>query len=580
MDTIYPGWRAQFATDLASSGFERRDDDGTYEVWEGEFEVQWDDAVDSEHRIARHRVQILIGPGFPFAKPLVVPIDAVPPIRDSRHQAPGDDRGPLCLWPDEGPGWHPSMTAELLLDRVRIWFVHHHCDDWPGKDRPPDLHLYFASADGYPLMLIGDDWSPPTGARTGRFGLWQRGTNRVFSGGPTSGVSMPPTMHSDRLLSHVGLAERRRDRTGLWFRLGREPRPHATLASLLEEIDAATDEPPGWALAQLRGLVGDKIRRGTGCIPLALGYPSPGGAEEWLFLDADLGGVAQGARWATPRLLVRIRVTSFETAPAGTTALMRRTGHIARALDHRRALVFGMGAIGGSVALLLAKAGLPKLRTVDSDRLRPGNAVRHVAGLSWVGERKTMATKWEIHDHAPDCEVEMCLATWDPAQLAAWVGEADVVVDATANLSFSLLLNEICLRGNRPAVYVAAHRRAAIGRVRVVRPGRDACLVCYEAGHVGKDAYLRIPPADEGAFIETGCGVPTIEASAIDIEAAANWAARAALWLLEGKLLDDNHCLVVSEPLPDADGVLTRLGVHWECWAPIQGCEACGSVQE
>jgi hypothetical protein len=154
-----------------------------------------------------------------------------------------------------------------------------------------------------------------------------------------------------------------------------------------------------------------------------------------------------------------------------------------------------------------------------------------------------------------------------------------VVVDATANPSFSLLLNEICLRAGRPAVYVAAHRRAAIGRVRVVRPGRDACLVCYEAGHVGTVNYPRIPPADQGAFLEAGCGVPTVEASAVDVEAAANWAARAAFWQLEGKLAEDNHCLVVNEPLPDVGGPLARLGVHWEHWAPLPGCEACGPFQ-
>lgn len=579
MDMLYPAWRAQFGADLAAAGFERRDDDGRFEVWAGEIAVRWDDPVDGVRHCTRHRIQVLLGPGFPFAKPLVVPLDAEPPIRDSRHQAPGDDRGALCLWRDERPGWDPSMTAEVLLDRVRVWFAHHHRDDWPGDDRPPDLHLYFPSPDGHPLMLIGDDWQPEAGARAGRFGLWQRGPGRAFAGEPTVGVPMPPATHADRLLLHLGLAERRRDRVGVWFRLAREPRPRAALGPLLEEIDAAAGERPGWALAQLRGLVGDKVRGGAGRVPLALGYPSPDGVEQWLFLEADLGAAAQGARWAAPHLLARVRVTSFETAPAGKAALMRRTGHTARALDGRRALVFGAGAIGGSAALLLAKAGLPKLRIVESDRLRPGNAVRHVAGLGWVGEQKALATRWEIHEHAPDCEVELSTATWNPAQLAAWVGEADVVVDATANPSFSLLLNEICLRADRPAVYVAAHRRAAIGRVRVVRPGRDACLVCYDAGHAGTDAYPRIPPADEGAFLEAGCGVPTVEASAVDVEAAANWAARVALWLLEGKLTENNHCLVVNEPLPHVGGALARPGVHWARWAPLLGCEACSLFQ-
>jgi molybdopterin/thiamine biosynthesis adenylyltransferase len=309
---------------------------------------------------------------------------------------------------------------------------------------------------------------------------------------------------------------------------------------------------------------------------LALGYPGADGMEHWLFLGFELSGSQKG--WRRQGVLDDVPIRAYESAGIDRDSLLRRTGHIARALEGREALIFGVGAVGSAVALLLAKAGLPKLRLSDSARLRPGNSVRHVAGLGGVGELKTLMTMIEVLRHAPDCAVRVEERSWDPAVLLGWIQEADVVIDATANPAFSLLLNELCLRAGRPALYVTSHRRAAIGRIRIVRPGRDACVVCHELGYAATDGqvdYPFIPAGEEGEFVETGCGVPTVEASAVDIEATANWAARTALRLLQDKLGDDNLCLLVNDTLPDLTGVLTEVGVHWSRWEPMVGCDAC-----
>jgi molybdopterin/thiamine biosynthesis adenylyltransferase len=233
-------------------------------------------------------------------------------------------------------------------------------------------------------------------------------------------------------------------------------------------------------------------------------------------------------------------------------SLLRRTGHVARALEGRRVLIFGQGAIGSAISMLLAKSGVETLHISDGGRLRPGNVVRHEARLSWVGERKTMAIALEIGGHAPYCEVIRDGETWDPERLTDWIEQADIVVDATATPAFSLLVNELCLASRSPAVYATSHCRAAIGRIRVVRPGRDACLVCHRFGHAESESYPFIPPGDEETFIEAGCGTPTIEASGVDVEATANWAARVVLWLLQEKLGEDNLCHVVNDTVPNA----------------------------
>jgi molybdopterin/thiamine biosynthesis adenylyltransferase len=348
---------------------------------------------------------------------------------------------------------------------------------------------------------------------------------------------------------------------------------------MLAEIDAAARQPAGWAQEQLRQLHGHKARGEESIALLALGYPGANDREEWLFLRSELAVNSKyGSKWGKADHLGYLQVASFETAPADRNALMRRTGHTAEVLAGQQVLIFGLGSLGSSIALLLAKAGIERLHLVDSAHLRPANAVRHAAGLEHTGSLKVEAMRAVIASHAPDCQVTTAGATSDPQQLAEWIRSASVVVDATANSEFSLLLNELSLHVGRPAIYTATYRRAALGRIRVVRPGQDACLVCYESGYAPRAEYPTIPPADEGSFPELGCAVPAVEASAVDIESTANWTARSTIALL-GDTLRGNHCLLVHAVLPDVPEALQQIGIHWGQWPPIPGCAACRSEE-
>lgn len=575
---FYPDLRVGFRRDLSASGFRLLSTEQGEERWVGSLSVSWDDPVSEDYCSADHLIQILLPAAFPFAAPRIFPNDTNPPIRNSRHQAPGSDTGALCLWPSDKAAWLPSMTVDDLLARVRLWFNRYHRNDWPAEDRPPDLHLYFPTRERRPFMLIADDWMPPSQVQLGRFGIWQKDDVRAFAGAPQPGVSQPPQVHQDRILSEIGMAQRRRDKVGLWFRLQREPRPKLTLDTLLSELDDATQQPPGWALSQLRGLYGQKVHGSDVRAIIALGYPDAVGQEQWLFLECNLGTQAKTTLWSQAGALRKIAVKSFETAGVGQEALMRRTGHIAQLINDRRVLIFGQGALGGTISVLLAKAGLQHLQLIDNDVLRPGNAVRHVGGLQLAGYDKTVIVKVKVENHAPDCQIRTETTSWHPDTIRQWISETDIVVDATANTPFSFLLNQLCLQEKRPAIYVTAHRKAAIGRIRIVRPGQDACLVCYEHGYLGTQDYPTIPPGDEGWFVESGCGVPTVEASAIDIDHIANWCARATLWSLRGKLGENNHLLVVNDSLPDVVDQLSQPGIYWNIWNPLPGCETCGRL--
>lgn len=572
---FYPERVTEFRLGLGARGFERIDIGGL-EAWVGTVRVTWPDLATAKTHPTDHRVRVIMWPGFPLRKPDVQPLDESAEYVEARHRAPVDG-GFLCLWPDTdrrvtGRAWHPSVTADELLDRVESWFRHSHLDEWKPEDRPPDLHLHFPRADEKELMLTSDDWSPPEG-ETGRFGVWGRGSSRyAFAGHPVIQGAEVAKAHPDRVLRVLSIDTDRFLRAGVWFRLLREPRPRHSLRALLEEIDAASGHGNGWALQQLRRLLNKAPYRSLKIV-LGLGYPSPNGVgESWLFLRIEPPG-RKRISLIRPDGLERFPVYAYETAPCGAWDLMRRTGHIAERISGKSVLLLGAGAVGGSIALLLAKAGVQALRVSDGDHLRPTNAVRHVADLWMIGYPKAVALRSSILNHVPDCRVETEDYAWDPDTLVGWMREADIIVDATANEGFSLLVNEIALRQGTPVVYTFTRRRAAVGEVLVVRPGVDPCLVCHTALQ-HQAAYPLVPPGEEGEFVETGCGVPTVQASAVDVEAAAVLAARVALRLLRAEQGERNHYVLVNEPLPDGGDILHQEGLHTFSWSRTS-CEAC-----
>ena len=583
-DSFHPEARERFRAALTAADFSLVDRDGKgKERWLGTVTARWPDASTTVEQTAEHRVLIVVWPGFPFQQPSAYLMDPPESIPRTRHATPLPN-GSLCLYaasyrPDTQRGWAPWRTGEEFLERLRELLRRIHTGEWDDVDRPPDLHLAFPRNGASPMMLVGSGWAPAPGERSGRFGVWRKSDAVKVADSPVAGVApVSPTPANEIALIVLGVRDTPRAAVGAWFRLDREPQPRKTLGGMFAEIDRATGHAPGWAQAECKRLIGGESG-GNRPLYLALGYPEQlaPGTESWIFLSAEPEGPGKTIRWREPESITRAVMHSSETVSVDPVALMRRTGRLANSVAGRTVLIFGVGALGGAVALLLARSGVERLILVDSDRLRPGNAVRHVGGLAHTGKPKTEALWWEILTHVPGANVEKFDSTWDPEILSLFVRVADVVVDATAQRPFNLLLNELCIRENRTLVQTETMRRAAIGRVRVVRAGRDACLLCYSS-HAETPTYPVIPPGDEGEFFEAGCGVPTIEAPAVDVEATANWAARTVLWLLRDTLGPRNHLLVVNDEVPGLTGDLAFVGAHWGVFAPVPGCAACGAT--
>ena len=187
-------------------------------------------------------------------------------------------------------------------------------------------------------------------------------------------------------------------------------------------------------------------------------------------------------------------------APTDITSRQLRSGPDQPALGEHHVVLFGTGAIGSHVGLLLAELGLGTLTVVDRDRLRPGNLVRF-AGCGGTANAKVFGLKAMIADKAPWTTVHTVMESpWHPDRVAELADGASLVLDATGSEPFTTLAATVAERKGIPFVTAALYRGGAIGRIRRQADG-DVLLV----ERTDPARYPVIPPGPEPRLLEPGC---------------------------------------------------------------------------
>lgn len=562
-----------FRTWLQDADFTPSDYVGN-ESWSGTIVVDWLDATLGQINTREHHVRIVLPEGFPYNAPTVVSEDE-PSLEPSWHFMPGSVPT-LCLWGSQN-GWQPHFTAQRLLRRIHEWFGCYHTGNWPSNSEFPDLHLYLECIG---VVVVGDNWNPPQDTDHGQCCILRPETISQWQ--PCfaiHGTKPDANIFDNHLVKSLLITQKDYSCVpGLWFRLTSPIVPPRNLHDLLKLIEKDLSQPEGWAGKLCVAALATKPR-GDG-FPIALGYRDYSSQERWLFLWVKLGDNPRERHkihWSNALLLSRIALVSLQTAPARNQDLLRRTEYISQHLVSRKVLIFGVGSLGSSTALLLAKAGFGEIRLVDHDVILPGNVIRHAAGLQWTGLPKTLVLERVIAQHNPGCKVSRFESTWNKEKLVSYIEDCDLVLDTTANRKFSLYLNEICVEQEKPTIFAATYRRATIGRILIYRGPQDTCLSCYvdASKNWSSNDYPIIPSLDSEQFIEDGCGVVIEEAVALDVEVIANLTSRIAIKLVRGQLDSSNLVIHVNEPVVGVTNALSQAGTHWLTNHPLEGCAIC-----
>jgi adenylyltransferase/sulfurtransferase len=141
-------------------------------------------------------------------------------------------------------------------------------------------------------------------------------------------------------------------------------------------------------------------------------------------------------------------------------------------------LVIGCGGLGVPVMQYLAGAGIGRMGLVDGDKLDASNLHRQTLyALADVGEYKAVLAAERIRALNPEVDARAHTVRLTAENAADLVTGYDLVIDCTDNFSTKFLLNDVCVRLRKPAIFSSVYQYE--GQLQVVRPERDgACLRC------------------------------------------------------------------------------------------------------
>jgi sulfur-carrier protein adenylyltransferase/sulfurtransferase len=143
-----------------------------------------------------------------------------------------------------------------------------------------------------------------------------------------------------------------------------------------------------------------------------------------------------------------------------------------------KVLVIGCGGLGVPVLMYLAGAGIGRIGLVDGDKLEPSNLHRQTLyALKDAGEYKAVLAAERLKALNPEVDARAYTVRLTAENASDLVAEYDLVIDCTDNFSTKFLLNDVCVRLRKPAIFSSVYQYE--GQLQIVRPDRNgACLRC------------------------------------------------------------------------------------------------------
>ena len=491
-----------YRTDLVASGFEPVP--GTERrLWRGPVHPAFSDLTQAR------TMEIVFDKGWPYQPPRVYVQGLT-----TNHSTLDDF---VCLW-REGEAGLQWETLDGLFRRIEYWCKRAK-NGWEDDDLPFDAYLNFKHK--WPVMATFEFESLRTG-----LGSW----------GDLVGTF---TANPDVLSLRAGIAPSAGELSGLWFRVGKLPAPPPrNFSELAQHLNRSQRKGLQRALSRRRSSAGLRPSGGVDVILFAWEW-----RDRPYILVMGLAGIEDN-----------VEAGVLMAEPNDEQALKLRAGPDAEIIKDRRAVVFGVGALGGHVAVALAESGIESVRIVDGEFLSPGNVVRHVAGHLQVGKLKVVSVNAVIVDHAPWTEVDPIAPQVNPAgkdEIAQLVKDVDLVVDATGNDAFVYPVAQVAQELCKPFISGALFRGGFIGRVQRRALGTDASI----SNRPRSTSYPTIPLGDtESETVEPdlGCSAPVNNAAPASVLACASLITQMAIDVLTERYEFDDEVIDVYRPLPDA----------------------------
>jgi molybdopterin-synthase adenylyltransferase len=142
-------------------------------------------------------------------------------------------------------------------------------------------------------------------------------------------------------------------------------------------------------------------------------------------------------------------------------------------------VVVGCGALGCTIAALVARAGVGRIRLIDRDVVEWSNLQRQILfneRHAQDGVPKAVAAAEQLELANSSINLEPSVRDLHAGNVEQLLAGVDLILDGTDNLETRYLVNEAAVRSGTPWVYAASV--ATYGVVMPIVPGDTACLRC------------------------------------------------------------------------------------------------------
>ena len=187
-------------------------------------------------------------------------------------------------------------------------------------------------------------------------------------------------------------------------------------------------------------------------------------------------------------------------------------------------IIFGIGGLGSPVALYLAASGVGEIVIVDDDSVDLTNLQRQIIHSSIrIGQLKVNSAAEAIESLNPETMVSVIADRISGEKLKHSIQRADVVIDATDNLTSRQEINQQCYTTRTPLVSASAIRWEGQLTVFDSRLDKSPCYQCFygSMGEVGQSCsengimgpgvgMLGCMQANEAIKLLTGAGTSMV----------------------------------------------------------------------
>ena len=497
---------------------------------------------------------------YPAETPELPPVVFGPAELLDRHQNPFE--GNFCLLERPLDDWkaHDWGAADLVVERLGALLN----DTEAGPDAvraaeapmPEPFSEYYSTALGPVVIVPGDLLSPQGNQGVAKLQLFDPSSLRlimVANDGQSTSCPIPDAFKQGHLVD------------AKWKRVDVPPRvPDAT--SMVRWVRA--EQPDLLAPPLPRKLAGSRHLKQRAFEVVGILFPEEGPAvgetrDAWIFLYVPREGEPH---------LIEHQVLSHEERSRRIPDLVP--------LTEKQVLVLGLGTLGGSIALELARAGVGALHLVDFDRVDVNNSVRHVLTTDFSGLPKTLALAAVCRRANPfgrmvEHQLRLGDAEWTGdsslERLIDLIPDVDLVVETTGSHQIHRLLGRLCFEGETPFVSCWLTDGYLGGHASRIIPGRTQCYLCF-ATSIARGELPLAEAAEDAAVTAQGCSHPTSTGAGFNASELAAATSRLVVDTLLNPDTGDDH-FVMNFYRGSNDALHPRIVTAQ--LPPNTGCDRC-----